>query len=149
MISVQQADFDSGEEIKNLQQLSSHTGAVATFIGTVRNTEKDVPLKKLILDYYPGMTEKSLNNIIAEAKQKWRIIDAHVIHRVGELNIGDQIVFVGVASEHRQDAFSACQFIMDFLKTSAPFWKKAVTEEGEYWIEAKSSDQEAMTKWQK
>ena len=147
MISIQQADFDSGEEIKSLQRLSSHTGAIASFIGTVRNTEKDVPLKKLVLDYYPGMTEKCLNNIVLKAKQKWSIIDAHIIQRVGELTIGDQIVFVGVASEHRHDAFFACQYIMDFLKTSAPFWKKAITEDGEYWIEAKSSDQEALTKW--
>lgn len=147
MILIQNQDFDTGEEIRRLQEMSSAVGAVATFIGIVRNIEGQAPLRKMLLEHYPAMTESRLEAITDEARKKWQLIGVSIIHRVGELTTGDQIVFVGVASEHRQDAFFACQFIMDFLKTDAPIWKKAFTEEGEYWIEAKESDGDAMDKW--
>jgi len=147
MIVIQQQDFNTSEEIKRLQEMSSTVGAVATFVGIVRDFEGQAPLCKLLLEHYPGMTESRLESISVEARKRWKLIDISIIHRVGELMIGDQIVFVGVASEHRQDAFSACQFVMDYLKTDVPIWKKAFTEEGEYWIDAKSSDGDAMDKW--
>ena len=147
MIVIQHQDFNTGEEIKRLQDMSPSVGAVATFVGLVRDIEGQAPLQKMLLEHYPGMTESRLKSISDEAEKRWKLIEISIIHRVGELMSGDQIVFVGVASEHRQDAFSACQFVMDFLKTDAPIWKKAFTEEGEYWIEAKDSDGDAIDKW--
>lgn len=147
MIKIQQYDFNAGEEIRKLQNRAANVGAVATFIGLVRNFEGHEPLDKLILEHYPGMTENRLRAILSEAESRWSLLGTQVIHRIGELSVGEQIVFVGVASEHRQDAFQACEFIMDFLKTDAPLWKKVLTKNGEHWVEAKSSDTKAAAKW--
>lgn len=147
MITIQQQDFNAGEEIKKLQTMTANVGAVATFIGLVRNFEGQEPLGKLILEHYPGMTERRLQAILSEAQSRWSLLGARVIHRIGELSVGEQIVFVGAASEHRQDAFQACEFVMDFLKTDAPLWKKALTKNGEHWVEAKNSDTDAAAKW--
>jgi molybdopterin synthase catalytic subunit len=138
-ISVQAADFDLGAEVKNLSR-DKTVGAVASFVGVVR----EVPMT---LEHYPGMTEKALQGIIDAAKVRWEILDCTVIHRVGRLEPTDQIVFVAVASGHRGDAFAACEFIMDYLKTQAPFWKKEETQEGTRWVEAKDSDDAAAGRW--
>jgi molybdopterin synthase catalytic subunit len=146
-ISIQQEDFDISHETRLLRDVHSNIGAIVTFSGLVRDIEESRKILSLTLEHYPGMTETSLEKIIAEAESRWSILDATVIHRIGELKTEDQIVFVAVASMHRQDAFSACEFIMDFLKTRAPFWKKYRDESGESWIEAKTSDQEAEKRW--
>lgn len=154
---VQPEDFDVSEQIRALRQQSSQIGAVATFQGLVSDFNADhlggdadaVPSKTLglELEHYPGMTEKSLANIIQQASQRWPLIAARVLHRVGRLNISDQIVFVGVASRHRHTAFDACAFIMDYLKTEAPFWKKEITESETYWVDARESDSDAKDMW--
>ena len=138
-ISVQREDFDSGLEIKNLSG-NGKVGAIASFVGLVR----DVPMT---LEHYAGMTEREIAKIVAEAKTRWKVMDATVIHRYGELEPGDQIVLVAVASAHRGDAFAACEFIMDYLKTRAPFWKKEHRDEGARWVEAKSADDAAAGRW--
>ena len=138
-ISVQSGDFDVGFEIKNISK-SNSTGAVASFIGLVRDVE-------MTLEHYPGMTERAIGKIVEEAKARWQVMDCSVIHRYGALKPNEQIVRVVVASGHRGDAFAACQFIMDFLKTRAPFWKKEQTAEGARWVEAKDSDHEAAERW--
>jgi molybdopterin synthase catalytic subunit len=134
-ISVQQADFDVGVEIKKFSD--PKIGAVATFVGVVREVA-------MTLEHYPGMTEKALRRIVDEAQSRWQVLDCTVIHRYGALQPTDQIVLVAVASAHRQDAFAACAFIMDYLKTQAPFWKK---EDGKGWVEARASDDEAAGRW--
>jgi molybdopterin synthase catalytic subunit len=134
-ISVQREDFDLGAEVRAFS--NPKIGAVASFIGVVREVG-------MTLEHYPGMTEKALQKIVAEAQARWQLIDCTVIHRYGELAPTDQIVLVAVASAHRGDAFAACEFIMDYLKTQAPFWKK---EAGQGWVEAKSSDDEAAERW--
>ncbi|WIO74035.1 molybdopterin synthase catalytic subunit MoaE [Porticoccaceae bacterium LTM1] len=141
-VRVQTDDFDVGLEYQRLRDLDS--GAVVTFTGCVR-AEGD--LKALYLEHYPGMTEKSLQAIVDEAKQRWSISEVTLVHRVGEMAVGEQIVFVGVASGHRSEAFFACEFIMDYLKTRAPFWKKALSEKGDCWVEAKESDQQQAARW--
>ena len=146
-ISVQQEDFDIGDEARQLRANNAGTGAVVTFSGLVRDMEKGRHVEALTLEHYPGMTEASLEKIVSEAGQRWPVLDVTVIHRVGELLAGEQIVFVGVASKHRQAAFEACEFIMDYLKTRAPFWKKCRDESGESWVEARESDQEASSRW--
>ena len=138
-ISVQAGDFDAGFEIKNISKNNS-IGAVASFIGLVR----DVPMT---LEHYPGMTERAIEKIVGEAKGRWQVMDCTVIHRYGALRPNDQIVLVAVASAHRGDAFAACEFIMDYLKTQAPFWKKEQTAEGARWVEAKSVDDKAAERW--
>ena len=138
-ISVQSGDFDVGFEIKNISK-SNSTGAVASFIGLVRDVE-------MTLEHYPGMTERAIGKIVEEAKARWQVMDCSVIHRYGALKPNEQIVLVVVASGHRGDAFAACEFIMDFLKTRAPFWKKEQTAEGARWVEAKDSDHEAAERW--
>jgi molybdopterin synthase catalytic subunit len=122
-------------------------GAVAAFIGTVRDVNDDAAVARLTLEHYPGMTEKSLEAIVAEAKERFDIYDVLVVHRVGELRPTDQIVLVAVTSAHRGEAFDACRFVMDYLKTRAPFWKKERTPEGERWVEARASDDEAAARW--
>ncbi len=124
----------------------SDVGAVASFIGLVRDMPQN-RLQKMTLEHYPGMTEKSLGKIVETAQQRWKILDVAIIHRVGELKPADQIVLVSVVSAHRKAAFAACEFIMDYLKTDAPFWKKETNEQGENWVEAKASDNEARGKW--
>ena len=146
LIRVQEEDFNIAEVNRQLCAGRSDVGAIASFIGLVR----DLPqhrLHKMTLEHYPGMTEKSLAKIVETAQQRWEILDAAIIHRVGELKPADQIVLVSVVSAHRKAAFAACEFIMDYLKTDAPFWKKETDEQGESWVEAKASDNEARGKW--
>jgi molybdopterin synthase catalytic subunit len=138
-ISVQTQDFDTGAEIRKLSG-DGKVGAVASFVGLVR----DVPMT---LEHYAGMTEREITKIVEEARGRWKVMDATVIHRYGELKPADQIVLVVVASAHRADAFAACEFIMDYLKTRAPFWKKEQRGAGAQWVEAKSSDDEAAERW--
>lgn len=134
-ISVQREDFDAGAEMRALSR-DPKVGAVASFVGVVREVG-------MMLEHYPGMTEKALHGIVAEAKSRWQVMDCTVIHRVGELAPTDPIVLVAVASAHRGDAFAACEFIMDYLKTQAPFWKK----EAAGWVEARASDDAAAARW--
>lgn len=145
-IQVQEEDFDIAEVNRELAAGRSDVGAVASFIGLVRDMPQN-RLQKMTLEHYPGMTEKSLGKIAETAQQRWKILDVAIIHRVGELKPADQIVLVSVISAHRKAAFAACEFIMDYLKTDAPFWKKETNEQGENWVEAKASDNEAREKW--
>jgi len=148
VICIQEQDFNQQVEYERLRQKTS-VGAIVTFTGLVRDINQGEAVNELALEHYPGMTEKSLQSIIEQAKQRWRIIDYTVVHRVGQLKVSDQIVFVGVASEHRGEAFAACEFIMDYLKTAAPFWKKETMENGEtQWVDARETDQTALKKWQ-
>jgi molybdopterin synthase catalytic subunit len=146
-VRVQQADFDTGAEILALRRANPAIGAIASFIGLVRDLNEGDAIAGMTLEHYPGMTEKALERIVAEAKQRWDIIDALVIHRVGELKPLDQIVLVVVAGAHRGEAFSACEFIMDYLKTKAPLWKKEQTAHGPRWVEARASDDQAAERW--
>ena len=146
-ISIQTADFSLADEVALLEHDNAIDGAVVTFTGRVRNQNEGKDVTSLTLEHYPGMTEKSLSLIIQQAKERWRIGRVKVIHRVGELIIGDQIVFVGVTSKHRQDAFAANEFIMDYLKVKAPFWKKEACNSGVNWLDAKSSDESKAAKW--
>ena len=145
-IQVQEEDFNIAEVNRELCAGRSDVGAVASFIGLVRDMPQN-RLQKMTLEHYPGMTEKSLGKIAETAQQRWKILDVAIIHRVGELKPADQIVLVSVISAHRKTAFAACEFIMDYLKTDAPFWKKETNEQGENWVEAKASDNEAREKW--
>jgi molybdopterin synthase catalytic subunit len=135
-VSVQAADFDAGAEIRALSR-DPKVGAVASFIGVVREVA-------MTLEHYPGMTERALQRIVDDARARWQVLDCTVIHRIGALQPTDQIVLVAVASGHRGDAFAACEFIMDYLKTQAPFWKK----EAAGWVEAKAADDKAAERWQ-
>lgn len=146
MISVQYDDFSVSEEYEALN-VGNVDGAIVTFVGKVRDMNLGDSVCGLTLEHYPGMTEKSLASIVDDAKTRWPLNHVHVIHRVGELSLGDQIVFVGVTSAHRRAAFEACEFIMDFLKTQAPFWKKERLATEERWIEAKTSDDDAANRW--
>jgi len=146
-VRVQTEDFDVGRELAALRGGDRAVGAVAAFIGTVRDVNADASVASMTLEHYPGMTEKALAAIIADAKSRWEIADALVIHRVGALKPADQIVLVGVTSAHRGDAFAACEFIIDYLKTRAPFWKKEETPDGARWVEARASDDEAAARW--
>ncbi|HUQ76575.1 MAG TPA: molybdenum cofactor biosynthesis protein MoaE [Burkholderiales bacterium] len=140
-ISVQREDFDLGAEVRAISR-SSKTGAVASFIGLVR----DVPMT---LEHYAGMTENAIRKIVDEAGRRWQVMDCSVIHRYGDLQPNDQIVLVAIASAHRGDAFAACEFIMDYLKTQAPFWKKEHRAAGAEWVEARAADDEAAERWKK
>jgi molybdopterin synthase catalytic subunit len=146
-VRVQQEDFDCGAEIALLRKGNPRVGAIASFIGTVRDLNEGVGVATLTLEHYPGMTEKSLERICRDAKERWDILDTLVIHRYGSLEPTDQIVLVTVTSSHRGEAFAACQFIMDYLKTEAPFWKKESTPQGERWVEARTTDDEAAARW--
>ncbi|HQR09750.1 MAG TPA: molybdopterin synthase catalytic subunit MoaE [Casimicrobiaceae bacterium] len=147
-VRVQTDDFDAGREIAALRAGDARVGAVATFIGTVRDVNDAANVSTLTLEHYPGMTEKALEAIVAEARGRFDILDALVIHRVGTLAPTDQIVLVAVTSAHRGEAFDACRFLMDFLKTRAPFWKMETTPEGTRWVDARASDDEAAARWQ-
>lgn len=147
VISIQSADFEAGTEISRLREMSAETGAVASFIGVVSDINDGDSVASLQLEHYPGMTEKSIAAIVDEAKSRWPLLAVRVIHRIGNLAVRDQIVFVGVSSRHRGAAFAACEFIMDFLKTRAPFWKKEETESGSRWVDARSSDEAALKRW--
>ncbi|SCX91168.1 molybdopterin synthase subunit MoaE [Basfia succiniciproducens] len=145
-IAVQEAEFDQNSEYRWLSQ-SDSVGASVIFVGKVRDLNLGDEVSSLYLEHYPAMTEKALNEIVAEAKSRWDIQRVVVIHRVGLLHTGDEIVLVGVSSAHRGDAYHANEFIMDYLKTKAPFWKKEKTDKGERWIESRDSDQQAAEKW--
>lgn len=147
-ILVQREDFDFGAEIRALAG-DAGIGAVASFIGLVRDLNDGSAVATMTLEHYPGMTEKAIEGIVAQAKGRWEVLDCTVIHRFGELKPADQIVLVAVASGHRGDAFAACEFIMDYLKTRAPFWKKEQTPQGARWVEARAIDDEAAGRWQR
>ena len=155
-VSVQEADFDAGAEIAALSAGRDDVGAVASFVGLVRadkQTEKvgadnTAPVQTMTLEHYPGMTENALDAIVAGARGRWELQGVRVIHRVGRLVPGDRIVFVAVASAHRGEAFAACEFIMDYLKTRAPFWKKEETAAGGRWVDARESDDHAAGRWE-
>jgi len=149
IVRVQEADFDTGRELDALCAGRKDVGALASFTGLVRDANDGRGVSAMTLEHYPGMTEKALEAICAEAAQRWDILDTLVIHRVGELQPGDRIVLVGVTSAHRGEAFAACEFIMDYLKTRAPFWKKEATPEGERWVEARATDDTAAGRWAK
>ncbi len=146
-VRVQQADFDIGAEIAALRKGNAKIGAIASFIGLVRDSNEGDSVAVMTLEHYPGMTEKALEAIVSQARQRWDILDALVVHRVGELRPTDQIVLVVTTSAHRGEAFAACEFIMDYLKTEAPFWKKEQTGAGERWVEARTSDDDAAARW--
>lgn len=147
-INIQTQDFDVGREYAELITSDITAGAVVFFVGRVRDMNHARNVKSMSLEHYPGMTENILQEILDEAKGRWELISARIVHRVGELQLGDQIVFVGVTSVHREHAFQAAEFLMDFLKTRAPFWKKELTqEEGAVWVEANKKDDEAVGRW--
>jgi molybdopterin synthase catalytic subunit len=147
-VSIQNDDFDVGSELKYLRELSRTSGAVASFIGVVSAQNEGDTITALELEHYPGMTESSITAIIEQARQRWPLLGVRVIHRIGRLDIGAQIVFVGVSSRHRGAAFAACESIMDFLKTQAPFWKKEFTVAGEArWLDARATDTAAVERW--
>ena len=146
-VRVQAGDFDVGQEVARLRAHDRSVGAIAAFIGTVRDVNDAASITGMTLEHYPGMTEAALEDIVDEARQRFDIVDALVVHRVGALLPGDQIVLVAVTSAHRGMAFQACEFVMDMLKTRAPFWKKERMPDGERWVEARASDDEAATRW--
>jgi molybdopterin synthase catalytic subunit len=145
-VSVQLEDFDVGAETSALSAGREDVGAVASFVGLVRGGEGFIAMT---LEHYPAMTAKALEDIVVQACARWELLDVRVIHRVGRLLPGERIVFVGVASGHRGAAFEACGFIMDYLKTRAPFWKKEETREGAHWVEARDSDEAALERWER
>ena len=146
-VRVQQEDFDAGRELEALTAGRTDVGAVASFVGLVRDANEGHAIRGMTLEHYPGMTEMALEDICAQAHARWDLIDTLVIHRVGALAPGDRIVLVGVASAHRGEAFAACEFIIDYLKTRAPFWKREETPQGARWVEARSSDDAAAARW--
>lgn len=146
-VRVQTEDFDVSTEIKAVQGGNAQVGAIAVFVGTVRDINEGSGVSTMTLEHYPGMTEKALTQICEQAFERFDLLGASVIHRVGTLAPLDQIVLVVVTSAHRGEAFDGCEFIMDFLKTRAPFWKKEATPQGERWVEARDSDDEAAGRW--
>ena len=146
-VRVQTEDFDIGAEISQLRKSNAKIGAIASFIGLVRDMNDGDDVSTMTLEHYPSMTEKALEGIVAQARSRWELYDALVVHRVGRLLPLDQIVLVVVSSAHRRDAFSACEFLMDYLKTQAPFWKKEDTTKGARWVDARESDDAAAARW--
>ncbi|OZA06112.1 MAG: molybdenum cofactor biosynthesis protein MoaE [Methylophilaceae bacterium 17-44-8] len=147
MVKVQTEDFDVGMVLAAMRHGNSSIGAMVSFVGLVRDLNDNASVTTLTLEHYPDMTEKSLQAIVDQAKHRWELLDVVVIHRVGTLKPTDQIVLVVVTSAHRQAAFLACEFVMDYLKTQAPFWKKETSPQGAHWVEAKTSDDEAQARW--
>jgi molybdopterin synthase catalytic subunit len=147
-VRVQHEDFDAGVEIARLRAGNPKIGAVASFIGVVRDLNEGADVATMALEHYPGMTEKALEAIVEQAKARWDLYDVLVVHRVGELRPTDQIVLVVVTSAHRGEAFAACEFVMDYLKTQAPFWKKETTPSGTRWVDARDSDEAARERWE-
>ena len=147
IVAIQAQDFSVADEYQTLVNDAPKIGAIVTFTGLVREFD-DGQGRGLFLEHYPAMTEKVLQSISEQAEERWPIINSRIIHRIGALELGEQIVFVGVNSAHRDAAFNACKFIMDFLKTEAPFWKKALNNSGNYWIDAKQSDRDAKSTWE-
>lgn len=146
-VRVQEGDFDTGRELEAMTRGRSDVGAQASFVGLVRAANEGDAVSAMTLEHYPAMTQTALEDICNQAASRWSLIDTLVIHRVGRLVPGDRIVLVGVTSAHRGEAFAACEFIMDFLKTRAPFWKREETPAGARWVEARSSDDEAAARW--
>ena len=146
-VRVQTGDFDAGAEMAAMRRGNPKIGAIASFVGVVRDLNEGADVAEMTLEHYPGMTEKALGEILAEARARWDIYDALIVHRVGTLKPTDQIVLVVVASGHRGDAFQACEFLMDYLKTRAPFWKKERTPEGGRWVDARKADDAAADRW--
>jgi len=146
-VKIQTADFDVSTEIAALRRGNPKVGAVASFVGVVRDTNDGGTVAAMTLEHYPGMTEKAIEEIIGQARSRWNVLNVLVIHRVGQLRPLDQIVLVVVAGEHRGEAFAACEFIMDYLKTRAPFWKKEQTGKGARWVEARQTDDIAAERW--
>ena len=144
---IQEADFDPAAEAEALRAGRTDIGALATFTGCVRGAGPRDPVALLTLEHYPGMTERAIESMIDEAQRRFAILGARVVHRVGLLQPGERIVWVGVAGRHRREAFQACEFLMDYLKTQAPFWKKEATPEGERWVDARVADDEALARW--
>jgi molybdopterin synthase catalytic subunit len=147
-ISIQQEDFDVSHELALLKAGLPGIGGINIFVGLVRDTHLGSQVGAMELEHYPGMTEKALSDIVNQAKARWEILNVTIIHRIGKLMPTDQIVLVAVASSHRGDAYAASEFIMDYLKTSAPFWKKEHTSEGARWVDARTSDEDRLKKWQ-
>ena len=146
-VRVQTGDFDAGAEMAAMRRGNSKIGAMASFVGVVRDLNEGGDVAEMTLEHYPGMTEKALEEIVAEAKTRWEIYDVLIVHRVGTLRPTDQIVLVVVASGHRGEAFQACEFLMDYLKARAPFWKKEKTPEGGRWVDARKTDDAAADRW--
>ena len=146
-VRIQTEDFDVGAEVAAMRKGNPAIGAIASFVGVVRDVNEGDQVSEMTLEHYPGMTEKSIEQIVTQARGRWSVIDALVVHRVGLLRPTDQIVLVIVASAHRGDAFAACEFIMDYLKTQAPFWKKEETGEGGRWVDARAADDIAAERW--
>jgi molybdopterin synthase catalytic subunit len=144
---VQQADFDLSGLQSELLQGHAEEGAIASFTGYVRNRKGGGEIEAMVLEHYPGMTEKCIQEILEQAAGRWPLLAAGVVHRVGSLRPGEQIVWVGVAAAHREAAFAACEFIMDYLKTGAPFWKKEVGSSGSQWVEARAGDLARARRW--
>jgi len=147
-VRVQTGDFDLGLEVARLREGDARVGAVVAFVGTVRDLNDGAQVAAMELEHYPGMTEKALDDIAAQAAARWPLFATLVIHRVGQLLPLDQIVLVAVTAAHRGDAFAACEFIMDYLKTEAPFWKKEDTPDGARWVDARVTDDTARARWQ-
>lgn len=146
-ITIQQSDFDLGAEVAALHDGDPQVGAVAAFVGTVRDRNDGASVSAMELEHYPGMTERAIESMVAEARRRFDIRGVRVIHRIGALRPRDQIVLVAVTSAHRHDAFQACEFLMDYLKTQAPFWKKETTPEGAHWVDARQADDAALARW--
>ncbi len=146
-VSVQAQDFDVGAEIDALSAGRRDVGALASFVGLVRDANDGSGISAMTLEHYPGMTERALEEIVAEARSRWALLGVRVIHRFGRLEPADRIVFVGVTSAHRGEAFAACEFIMDYLKTRAPFWKLEETPSGSRWVDARETDDSAAARW--
>ena len=146
-VRIQEADFDVGAELAALQGARTDVGAVASFVGCVRGHTKEDDVSAMTLEHYPGMTERAIEAMIADAEQRFGLQAALVIHRVGRLLPGERIVLVAVAASHRREAFQGCEFLMDYLKTHAPFWKKEATPQGERWVDARVADDAALRRW--
>ncbi len=146
-VRIQTQDFNVSAELAHLRQQSRQAGAIVNFVGIVRDSNTNQKITSMTLESYPGMTEKSIRTIVEQACRRWQLYGARVIHRIGELTATEQIVLVAVSAAHRGEAFEACEFIMDYLKIKAPFWKKEITPEGERWVDARDSDQVAALRW--
>jgi molybdopterin synthase catalytic subunit len=146
-VRVQAEDFDVGLELDRLRAGNPNVGALASFVGLMRDVNDGEAVSEMTLEHYPGMTERALEQIVEQARQRWEVIDILVVHRVGPLRPQDRIVLVAVAAAHREPAFRACEFVIDYLKTQAPFWKKEQTRDGSRWVEARASDEQAAQRW--
>ncbi len=148
-VRVQQQDFDAGAELAALRGANPKVGAIASFVGLARDLNEGRDVLDITLEHYPGMTERALEDIEQQARSRWNIIDCLIVHRIGTIAPLDQIVLVAVSSMHRHEAFEACRFLIDYLKTDAPFWKKERTPQGSRWVEARPSDEQARAAWQR